>query len=336
MNEGTIKNILDAVRDWVNNKEQAYKPGEIYEMVPDEMIKMLWDGEVLFGDLVHVSGAKGLNPVDSITNFLHFLEIFYGREEAINMIKQNALTFTNTGDNGVSFRFYSETNIDLPNLYLVDDAEVLVELKINESYTIPVGGSIKIVGNNPKGNIGMDCTRGFADWSGDTTIKVSGKLASLIDIMGTTDVIPSTADFSKLFYLAPITDVSEFVFPTNVVPNCYEQMFMDCRKLKEIPTLPATILAEWCYRGMFSGCTSMTSAPELPATTLVPNCYREMFKDCENLNYIKCDAIDISTDNCTLNWVSGVASTGTFVKSISASWPTGTNGIPSGWTIENI
>ena len=336
MNTATIKNVLDAVRDWVNNKEQAYKPGEIYETVPDEIIKMLWDGDVVFGDLVPVSGARGLYPVDSVTNYLHFLEIFYGREETIEMIKQNALTFTNTGDNAVSFKFYSENNVDLPTLYVVDDEEGLVELKINETYTIPAGGSIKIVGNNPKGNIGVDCTRGFADWSGDTTIKVSGKLTSLIDVMGTTDVISSTADFSKLFYSAPITDASELVLPNNVAPNCYEQMFMGCEKLEATPTLPATTLSSSCYYGMFSGCTSLTTAPELPATTLTNNCYQCMFQNCTSLNYLKCIATDISAAACTYNWLSGVPSTGTFIKASSASWPTGNNGIPSGWTIENI
>ena len=310
MNTGTIKNVLDAVRDWVNNKEQAYKPGEIYETVPDEIIKMLWDGDVVFGDLVPVSGARGLYPVDPVTNYLHFLEIFYGREEAIEMIKQNALTFTNTGDNAVSFKFYSENNVDLPTLYVVDDEEGLVELKINETYTIPVGGSIKIVGNNPKGNIGVDCTRGFADWSGDTTIKVSGKLTSLIDVMGMTDVIPSTADFSKLFHSAPITDAAELVLPNNVAPNCYEQMF--------------------------SRCTSMVSAPELPATILADFCYAYMFQYCENLNYIKCSAVDISADNCTLDWVDGVSDNGIFSKPMAATdYVIGTSGIPYNWEIDD-
>ena len=310
MNTGTIKNVLDAVRDWVNNKEQAYKPGEIYETVPDEIIKMLWDGDVVFGDLVPVSGARGLYPVDPVTNYLHFLEIFYGREEAIEMIKQNALTFTNTGNNAVSFKFYSENNVDLPTLYVVDDEAGLVELKINETYTIPAGGSIKIVGNNPKGNIGADCTRGFADWSGDTTIKVSGKLTSLIDVMGTTDVIPSTADFSKLFYSAPITDAAELVLPTNVAPNCYEQMF--------------------------SGCTSMVSAPELPATTLADFCYAYMFQNCNSLNYIKCSAVDISANDCTLDWVDGVSDNGIFSKPMAATdYVIGTSGIPYNWEIDD-
>ena len=41
------------------------------------------------------------------------------------------------------------------------------------------------------------------------------------------------------------------------------------------------------------------------------------------------------TTTYTLNWVSGVNSTGTFVKNSSAQWDvTGANGVPTGWTIQ--
>jgi hypothetical protein len=87
---------------------------------------------------------------------------------------------------------------------------------------------------------------------------------------------------------------------------------------------------------MFKGCTSLTTAPELPATTLVSNCYREMFRGCTSLNYVKCLATaGISSKNCD-NWVNGVASTGTFVKAAGVSWPSGTSGIPNGWTVEDF
>ena len=45
-------------------------------------------------------------------------------------------------------------------------------------------------------------------------------------------------------------------------------------------------------------------------------------------------ATDISASSCLANWVSGVASTGTFTKATSmTSLPTGVSGIPSGWTV---
>jgi hypothetical protein len=47
-------------------------------------------------------------------------------------------------------------------------------------------------------------------------------------------------------------------------------------------------------------------------------------------------ATDISEWNCLNNWVDGVASSGTFVKHPDmTSLPTGTSGIPNGWTVED-
>ena len=117
--------------------------------------------------------------------------------------------------------------------------------------------------------------------------------------------------------------------------ECYYYMFWGCTDLTEAPVLPATELAGLCYYGMFGGCTSLTKAPELPAMKLVDNCYCEMFYRCENLSYIKALFTDKPSKETTRNWVYGVATTGTFVKSKDAMWNVrGDNGIPKGWTVE--
>ena len=123
---------------------------------------------------------------------------------------------------------------------------------------------------------------------------------------------------------------------TTLATYCYSNMFQNCTSLTTAPVLPATTLANDCYSYMFWGCTSLTTAPVLPATTLANDCYSGMFLRCTNLNYIKCLATDISATNCTYSWVNGVASKGTFVKPSSMDdWTTGTNGIPSGWTVQD-
>ena len=87
---------------------------------------------------------------------------------------------------------------------------------------------------------------------------------------------------------------------------------------------------------MFYNCTSLVTAPELHATTLYRNCYCYMFRGCSNLNNITMLATDISATDCLYNWVSGVASTGTFTKAASmTSLPSGVDGIPSGWTVQD-
>ena len=60
-----------------------------------------------------------------------------------------------------------------------------------------------------------------------------------------------------------------------------------------------------------------------------------MFYGCTNLNYIKAMFTTSPSSSYTGNWVSGVASSGTFVKNSAASWNvTGVNGIPRGWTVQ--
>ena len=122
---------------------------------------------------------------------------------------------------------------------------------------------------------------------------------------------------------------------TTLADYCYFNMFNGCTSLTAAPELPATTLVEGCYSNMFNGCTSLTAAPELPATTLVNYCYNNMFQGCSNLNYIKAMFTTTPSPSYTNYWVSGVSSTGTFVKNRTATWTTtGVHGVPSGWTVE--
>ena len=121
---------------------------------------------------------------------------------------------------------------------------------------------------------------------------------------------------------------------TQLATRCYLNMFINATHLTKAPALPATTLAYNCYQAMFYGCTNLETAPELPATQLTSQCYYSMFDGCRKLNYIKCLATNIDPSTSRTYWVRNVASTGTFVKDASmTSWPTGTNGIPSGWTV---
>ena len=121
---------------------------------------------------------------------------------------------------------------------------------------------------------------------------------------------------------------------TTLATSCYQSMFYNCTSLVTAPVLPAETLATYCYNGMFGSCTSLTTAPELPATTLIYYCYSNMFDGCTNLNYIKAMFTTAPVRAYTENWVSGVASTGTFVKNSAATWDvTGNTGVPTGWTV---
>ena len=120
---------------------------------------------------------------------------------------------------------------------------------------------------------------------------------------------------------------------TTLKPNCYRALFARCTSLVNAPELPATTLADGCYRELFFGCTSLINPPELPAETLTTRCYQSLFYGCSKLNNVTVYANDISATNCTTNWLSGVASSGTFNNYGSATYTTDSpSGIPTGWT----
>ena len=205
---------------------------------------------------------------------------------------------------------------------------------------------------------------------------IGGNIMSLLygsSFTGNETTFPSgsTYTFASLFYddknytVSKIIDASNLLLPaTTLTEYCYRSMFVSCSTLEKAPSiLPATELAQYCYYKMFRNCTSLTTAPDilpatelakycynetfygcsalktapvLPATTLTQACYANMFYNCTSLNYIKCLATDISANVCTTSWVSGISSTGTFVKNPSMTgWTTGTSGIPEGWTVED-
>lgn len=122
---------------------------------------------------------------------------------------------------------------------------------------------------------------------------------------------------------------------TLLANNCYYSMFYGCTSLITAPELPAKTLANNCYAYMFRNCTSLTTAPTLSATTLKSGCYNYMFNSCSKLNHIKAMFTTTPSSTYTYSWVSGVASSGTFVKNKNATWNvTGEYGIPSGWTVQ--
>ena len=228
-----------------------------------------------------------------------------------------------------------------------------------DKVTIPVGESIFVRGSNPSGFSSSDSKYSCFVMTG--SISASGSVMSLIDGTGETTTIPNDYCFFRAFEKCNSLTTAPELPATTLTPYCYWFMFDGCNGLTTAPELPATTLASDCYNNMFCGCGSLTTAPalpamnlvdgcyygmfrycgslktvELPATTLTPYCYFLMFYNCRSLNYIKCLATSgINQNSSTYNWMSGASSSGTFVKDSAATWPSGINGIPSGWTIQS-
>lgn len=134
-----------------------------------------------------------------------------------------------------------------------------------------------------------------------------------------------------------LVSAENLIIPYPTDKNVFNSMFNGCSSLTKAPALPATTLTEGCYARMFEHCTSLETAPVLPATSLPKQCYDIMFSGCTSLNYVNCLAeTGIDTNYSTNNWLSGVPASGTFVKKSSVTWPTGSNGIPTGWTVIDV
>lgn len=157
-------------------------------------------------------------------------------------------------------------------------------------------------------------------------------LTSVPTVLPATTLVDSC--YTKMFYGCVKLEKTPELPAQNLAPKCYMQMFNGCEILENAPALPATTLASQCYTGMFMACFKLQNAPELPAKELKEGCYYSMFMACTSLNYIKCLAESgITTDN-TSNWTKNAASDGNFIKANGANWPTGANGIPTGWTVQ--
>lgn len=149
----------------------------------------------------------------------------------------------------------------------------------------------------------------------------------------------------------------------NLAQFCYRAMFRGCHSLTNIaPIYTKNINVQWpfycmyqlcngftsvtipefqgyylgCLGGMFWGCPNLTSVVvNVPSGLSLPNSpFTQMFINCTSLNSVKCNADTFSSTPFTnTNWLSGVASTGTFTKATGANWASGASGIPTGWTV---
>ena len=245
--------------------------------------------------------------------------------------------------------------------YSLDDGETWTLLRSGTaSPTVTAGNKIMW-----KGELTPTSSNGIGKFSATANFNVQGNVMSLLfgdDFTNKTDLTGKDYAFYHLFYqntniksaknlILPATKLANRCYlemfngctgltsapklpATTLASYCYSYMFDSCTSLVNAPQLPATALATYCYSNMFRNCKSLTTAPELPATRLTSVCYGAMFYGCKNINYIKAMFTTTPSDSYTYNWLTGVASKGTFVKNSAATWNvTGISGIPSGWTV---
>ena len=216
------------------------------------------------------------------------------------------------------------------------DKETWKTITLNGTNTIPMNSGERVYFRNDSGSFNWykkARDKFYTQIKCSNNHKVGGNINSLLDYNNYNVAITPYCFFSLFYENKYLTDANELIFSkTSLAGHCYRDMFYGCTSLTTAPELPATTLAYNCYEYMFQNCTSLTTAPELPAKTLAEDCYYNLFVNCTSLNNVTVYADDISALDCTTNWLSNVASSGTFRNLGSATYPTGTSGIPSGWT----
>ena len=196
------------------------------------------------------------------------------------------------------------------------DKETWTTITLSGTNTIPMNSGEKVYFRNDSGSFNWynSKDRFYTQIKCSNNHKVGGNINSLLDY-NNYNVATTPYCFYHLFYKNEyLTDASELIFSK-------------------------TSLAPYCYQYMFYNCTSLTAAPALPATTLAEGCYQGMFNYCTSLNYIKCLALNDSSNNNDFrnnceDWVNGVSDSGTFISSdyYSHGWYWGNDGVPKNWT----
>ena len=236
-------------------------------------------------------------------------------------------SFSSTGQFNVSGNAYSILYNEPTTENIGKVASLFARSKVVSAKNLYLGNSEQTVPLYGLANLFLNCT-------------------SLIEAPELPATILSYGCYDHMFSGCTSLTTAPELPATTLDHSCYAGMFSGCTSLITAPRiLPATTLATACYgvfqymgsysNGMFYNCTSLTTAPILPATTLAASCYQGMFYGCTNLTYIKMMATDISANACLSGWVGNVAANGTFVKNVNATWTTtGSDGIPTGWTVE--
>lgn len=195
--------------------------------------------------------------------------------------------------------------------------------------------------------------------TGERRLWVSGKYnvgGSILSLVYGADYLMYDTHSINIFYYLfseakKVVNAKYLVLATKMqssasnIEGMYYNLFSGCSLLETPPRLPRTPLGSCCYANMFFGCSSLKKAPSMLATTSDTSSnrwgyYNEMFRGCSKLSYIKmlfpsgAFQNNDTTSDWTRYWVSGVASTGTFIASSKrTSFTRGVHGIPEGWDL---
>ena len=248
-------------------------------------------------------------------------------------LKSKALSFTNKSSSSNTLTLTRNGSAPVINLEYSTDGVNWQEWQESNNvrtYSIPANGTIYLRGNNE--SLGGGAATDYHRFASTGNFEAHGNIMSLLDKTLQSTTITGNGAFRYLFANCTRMTTSPDMPATAISANCYNATYYGCTNLVSIPSiLPATSLRGYCYSQTFQNCSKITTAPILPAPSLSGHSYTGMFNGCSMLNKVITYATNWDADQAE-NFLNNVSATGDFYNLGGATIPTGTNGIPSGWT----
>lgn len=138
----------------------------------------------------------------------------------------------------------------------------------------------------------------------------------------------------SLLYGGEFNGQTEF---KNDSANAFNALFRNDDNLVDASSLQlnAILVPSNAYDSMFSHCTNLESAPIIKGQTFSNGSCNTLFINCTKINRIECHATNPASGQF-VQWLQDVSVNGVFVKKRGVTWSSGTSGIPTGWTVEEI
>lgn len=115
---------------------------------------------------------------------------------------------------------------------------------------------------------------------------------------------------------------------------CFTRLFFNEINLVKAPDLIQQNIALSSYNSMLRGCS--IKEIELYAEIIPVYAYYNFMYGCSLLTKVTTRMTDITASDCITNWLGNVSPTGDFYCPSTLTIPTGSNGIPSGWTRHDL
>lgn len=257
----------------------------------------------------------------------------------------NTLTIKKS-NNGLTDKVF-EWSLDKQNW-----TEITVSDTTGVSLAVPANGRVYLRGDNGTlsdgvNNININCA---------TIFDIGGDLTTLISNSGSQDIIGNNV-FVSLFQSSRVRHArNAFLKAKTIGTSACQGMFKQCTSLISGADLQQDNISNYSYRETYSGCTSLTETYPINANKIASYGCFSIYSGCTSLtsviflstelsnaslqgacngctalNHVEVHIATWNTSNAA-NWLNGVAATGDFYNLGGATIPTGTNGIPSGWT----